>query len=62
MSEQAVAAAYPQHQPYIMVPVRERNGLGVVGFLIALVGLAIPTGIVALLGLLISLVAQRHHP
>ena len=65
MSEQAAAvaaAAYPQHQPYIMVPVRERNGLGVVGFLIALVGLVIPTGIVALLGLLISLVALGRAP
>ena len=65
MSEQAVAAAaaaYPQHQPYIMVPIRERNGLGVVGFLIALVGLFIPTGIVALLGLLISLVALGRAP
>lgn len=65
MSEQAVAAAaaaYPQHQPYILVPIRERNGLGVVGFLIALVGLFIPTGIVALLGLLISLVALGRAP
>ncbi len=64
MSEQAgaAAAAYPQHQPYIMVPIRERNGLGVVGFLIALVGLVIPTGIVALLGLLISLVALGRAP
>ena len=65
MSEQAVAAAaaaYPQHQPYIMVPIRERNGLGVVGFLIALVGLFIPTGVVALLGLLISLVALGRAP
>ena len=63
MSDQAPAAApyYPQ-QPYIMVPVRERNGLGVVGFVIALVGLAIPTGIVALLGLLISLVALGRAP
>ena len=65
MSEQAAAvaaAAYPQHQPYIMVPIRERNGLGVVGFLIALVGLVIPTGVVALLGLLISLVALGRAP
>ena len=63
MSDQAPAAApyYPQ-QPYVMVPVRERNGLGVVGFLIALVGLAIPTGIVALLGLMISLVALGRAP
>ena len=65
MSEQAGAAAaapYPQYPPYVMVPVRERNGLGVVGFLIALVGLFIPTGVVALLGLLISLVALGRAP
>ena len=65
MSEQAAAVAaapYPQYPPYVMVPVRERNGLGVVGFLIALVGLFIPTGIVALLGLLISLVALGRAP
>ena len=62
MSDQAVAATYPQHQPYVMVPVRESNGLGVVGFLIALVGLVIPTGIVALLGLMISLVALGRAP
>ncbi len=64
MSDQAPAAAapyYPQ-QPYVMVPVRERNGLGVVGFIIALVGLVIPTGIVALLGLMISLVALGRAP
>ena len=66
MSDQAPAPAaaapyYPQ-QPYVMVPVRERNGLGMVGFLIALVGLVIPTGIVALLGLMISLVALGRAP
>ena len=64
MPDQAPAAAapyYPQ-QPYVMVPVRERNGLGMVGFLIAFVGLFIPTGIVALLGLLISLVALGRSP
>ena len=65
MPEQAAAVAatpYPPYPPYVMVPVRERNGLGVVGFLIALVGLVIPTGIVALLGLLISLVALGRAP
>ena len=63
MPEQAAAATpYPPYPPYVMVPVRERNGLGVVGFLIALVGLVIPTGIVALLGLLISLVALGRAP
>ncbi len=62
MPEQAAATPYPPYQPYVMVPVRERNGLGVVGFLSALVGLVIPTGIVALLGLLISLVALGRAP
>ena len=63
MSDQQAAAApyYPQ-QPYVMVPIRERNGLGVVGFVIAVVGLVIPTGIVALLGLMISLVALGRAP
>jgi type II secretion system (T2SS) protein G len=51
--------AYPQ---YVMVPVRESNGLGVAGFFIALIGLFVPTGIVALLGLLISLVALSRAP
>jgi hypothetical protein len=45
-----------------MVPVREGNGLGVAGFFIALIGLFIPTGIVALLGLLISLAALGRPP
>ena len=51
------------HEPhYVMVPVRESNGLGVAGFFIALFGLFIPTGIVAFLGLLISLVALGRPP
>ncbi len=51
------------HSPqFVMVPVRESNGLGVAGFFIALIGLVIPTGIVALLGLLISLVALGKAP
>ena len=57
MSQQA--ASYP---PYVMVPVRESNGLGVAGFFIALIGLFIPTGIIALLGLLISLAALGRPP
>lgn len=62
MSQQQVAA-YPQPQPqYIMVPMRESNGLGVAGFFIALIGLAIPTGIIALLGMLVSLVALGKAP
>ncbi|MCH8343792.1 MAG: type II secretion system protein GspG [Planctomycetes bacterium] len=52
----------PQTAGYVMVPVRESNGLGVAGFFIALFGLFIPTGIVALLGLLISLVALGRPP
>ena len=62
MSSQATAQIQQPNMPYIMVPVRERNGLGVVGFLIALIGLFIPTGIVALLGMLISLVALGKSP
>lgn len=51
------------HEPhYVMVPVMQSNGLGVAGFFIALIGLFIPTGIVALLGLLISLVALGRPP
>lgn len=57
MSQQAVS--YP---PYVMVPMRESNGLGVAGFLIALIGLFIPTGIVALVGLLICLAALGRQP
>ncbi len=60
--QQATAAPYYPQQPYVMVPIRERNGLGVVGFVIAVIGLAIPTGIVALLGLMISLVALGRAP
>lgn len=56
---QPVATASPQ---FVMVPVRESNGLGVAGFFIALIGLVIPTGIVALLGLLVSLVALGKAP
>ena len=58
---QAAQAAMP-YPPYVMVPVRESNGLGVAGFFIALFGLFIPTGILALLGLLVSLVALGKAP
>lgn len=58
MSQQQVAP-YP---PYLMVPVRESNGLGVAGFFIAFIGLFIPTGVIALLGLLVSLVALGRAP
>lgn len=58
---QPAIAAYP-HPQYVMVPMRESNGLGVAGFFIALIGLFIPTGIIALLGMLISLVALGKAP
>ncbi|MHC5005104.1 MAG: type II secretion system protein GspG [Planctomycetota bacterium] len=48
--------------PYVMMPVAQRNGLGVFGFLVALVGLAVPTGVVSFLGLMISLVALGRSP
>ncbi len=43
-------------------PIRETNGLGVVGFVVSLLGLVVPTGVVSLLGLLISLVALSRAP
>ena len=55
----APSIPYPQ---YVMVPAQAGNGLGVAGFFIAAIGLLIPTGIVALLGLLVSLVALGKAP
>ncbi len=55
----APAMPYPQ---YVMVPAQGGNGLGVAGFFIAAIGILIPTGIVALLGLLVSLVALGKAP
>ncbi len=55
----APSIPYPQ---YVMVPAQGGNGLGVAGFFIAAIGLLIPTGIVALLGLLVSLVALGRAP
>ncbi len=55
----APSIPYPQ---YVMVPAVGGNGLGVAGFFIAAIGLLIPTGIVALLGLLVSLVALGRAP
>lgn len=52
----------PAMPPYVMVPVRERNGLGVFGFFVALFGLFIPTGIVSLLGLMLCLIAVGRSP
>ncbi len=63
MSPQTAPGITGQFEPqYVMIPIREKNGLGVAGFLIALLGLFIPTGIIALLGLLISLVALGRAP
>ncbi len=59
MTQQQTPGYFP---PYVMVPAHESNGLGVAGFFISLIGLFIPTGIVALLGLLISLVALGRQP
>ncbi len=57
----------PMNQPYIqpqvvVMPPRTGNALGVFGFLIALVGLFIPTGIVSLLGLVLCLAAIGRSP
>ena len=57
----------PQPQPFVqpqfvMMPVAQRNGLGVLGFFVALIGLFIPTGIVALMGLSLSLAAIGRAP
>ena len=41
---QSYVQAVPQ---YVMMPIRERNGLGVFGFLVALIGIFVPTGIVS---------------
>ena len=57
--EQQQVYAQPQ---FVVMPVPQRNGLGVFGFFVALVGLVIPTGIVALLGLILSLAAIGRSP
>jgi hypothetical protein len=55
--------AQPHAQPqFVMMPVAQRNGLGTFGFLVALIGFFIPTGIVALLGLVLSLAAIGRSP
>ncbi len=46
----------------LAIPIRENNGLAGVGFVVSLLGLVVPTGIVSLLGLLISLVALSRAP
>lgn len=55
--------AQPIAQPqFVMMPIAQRNGLGVFGFFVALIGLFIPTGIVALLGLVLCLAAIGRAP
>jgi hypothetical protein len=55
--------AQPVAQPqFVMMPIAQSNGLGVFGFFVALIGLFIPTGIVALLGLVLSLAAIGRAP
>lgn len=53
--------AQPQPQ-FVLMPMAERNTLGVFAFFIALLGLFIPTGIVAMLGLILSLAAIGRSP
>lgn len=62
MDQQAQPVVNPSFPQYVMMPVRTRNGLGVAGFFIAFVGLFIPTGVIALLGLVVSLVALGRSP
>ena len=53
----------PYVQPQVVVmPPRTGNALGVFGFLVALVGIFIPTGIISLLGLVLCLAAIGRSP
>ncbi len=62
--------AEPQPQPqimgvqpqYVMMPVRQSNGLGIFGLILAFFGLFVPTGLLAFLGLGVSLVAIGKSP
>ncbi|MBT8485412.1 MAG: hypothetical protein HKO59_06045 [Phycisphaerales bacterium] len=54
--------AYVQSPQFMVMPVAQRNGLGAFGFFVALIGLFIPTGIVAFLGLILSLAAIGRAP
>ena len=56
---QVMATPGPQ---FVMVPVAERNRLGAFGFFVAFIGMFIPTGIVAMLGFLLSLAAIGRSP
>lgn len=64
---QAQIGPYPQayvpaQQPLMVMPVPRHNGLGVFAFLLALIGLFIPTGIVSILALVLGLVAIGRGP
>jgi hypothetical protein len=48
--------------PFVMMPVREHNRLGTFGFFVAFIGLFIPTGLVAMLGFILSLAAIGRSP
>ena len=53
----------PYAQPqFVMMPVQQRNALGVFAFFIALVGLFVPTGAISLLGLVLALAAIGRSP
>ena len=47
MSQPIAQMQVPNQPQFVVVPVRETNGLGVAGFFIALIGLFIPTGYLA---------------
>ena len=53
---------HPQSPPMYVMPMPQHNGLGIAGFLLAFVGLIIPTGIVSLLGLILSVAALGRPP
>lgn len=55
------AQAVAPHPVYVM-PMPERNGLGLFGFVVAVVGLVVPSGIVSILGLILSLAAIGRAP
>ncbi len=62
METPAAPAPYGTPPQFVMMPIAQRNGLGVFGFFVSLVGLIIPTGVVALLGLILSLAAIGRSP
>ncbi len=61
MNQETVQPQYVQPQLVVM-PQTRSNGLGVLGFFIALIGLFIPTGVVSLLGLVLCLAAIGRSP